>query len=34
MFPQRSGKVEAPLRGALLDFLLFRMDVGKKGKAA
>lgn len=32
--PQRSGKVEAPLRAALLDFLFFRMDVGKKGKAA
>lgn len=26
--------MEAPLRAALLAFLLFRMDVGKKAKAA
>lgn len=34
MSDQRSGRVEAPLRAALLAFLLFGMEVAKKAQAA
>lgn len=34
MSNQRPGRAEASLRAALLAFLVFRMDVGKKAKAS